>query len=49
MWLATASTINTSILRNHVFTLLGRDSAEHADLEAAARLGGDTEDLLDGS
>jgi tetratricopeptide (TPR) repeat protein len=30
------------ILRSHVFTLLGRESAARADLEAAARLGGDT-------
>jgi tetratricopeptide (TPR) repeat protein len=30
------------ILRSHVFTLLGRDSSARADLEAAARLGGDT-------
>jgi len=32
------------ILRSHVFTLLGRDSAARADLEAAARLGGDNGD-----
>lgn len=31
------------ILRSHVFALLGRESAARADLEAAARLGGDTE------
>ena len=30
------------ILRSHVFTLLGQESAARADLEAAARLGGDT-------
>ena len=30
------------ILRSHVFTLLGRDAAARTDLEAAARLGGDT-------
>jgi tetratricopeptide (TPR) repeat protein len=30
------------ILRSHVFTVLGRDSSARADLEAAARLGGDT-------
>jgi len=30
------------ILRSHVFTLLGRDSSARADLEAAARLGGET-------
>ena len=29
------------ILRSHVFTLLGRDASARADLEAAARLGGD--------
>jgi tetratricopeptide (TPR) repeat protein len=29
------------LLRGHVFTLLGRDSSARADLEAAARLGGD--------
>jgi tetratricopeptide (TPR) repeat protein len=29
------------ILRSHVFTLLGQDSAARVDLEAAARLGGD--------
>jgi tetratricopeptide (TPR) repeat protein len=29
------------ILRSHVFTLLGRDSSARADLEAAARLGGE--------
>jgi tetratricopeptide (TPR) repeat protein len=29
------------ILRSHVFTLLGRESAARADLETAARLGGD--------
>jgi tetratricopeptide (TPR) repeat protein len=29
------------LLRSHVFTLLGRDSAARADLEAAARLGKD--------
>jgi len=31
------------ILRSHVFSLLGQDSSARADLEAAARLGGDTE------
>jgi tetratricopeptide (TPR) repeat protein len=31
------------ILRSYVFTLLGRDSTARADLETAARLGGDTE------
>jgi tetratricopeptide (TPR) repeat protein len=31
------------ILRSHVFSLLGRESSARADLEAAARLGGDTE------
>jgi tetratricopeptide (TPR) repeat protein len=30
------------ILRSHVFTLLGRDSAARADLDSAARLGGET-------
>jgi len=30
------------ILRSHVFTLLGRESSARADLETAARLGGDT-------
>lgn len=30
------------LLRSHVFHLLGHDSAARADLEAAARLGGDT-------
>ncbi|MGB7759625.1 MAG: hypothetical protein WBL61_07350 [Bryobacteraceae bacterium] len=30
------------ILRSHVFALLGRESSARADLEAAARLGGDT-------
>jgi len=30
------------ILRGHVFTLLGRDASARADLEAAAKLGGDT-------
>ena len=30
------------ILRSHVFTLLGRESSASADLETAARLGGDT-------
>ena len=30
------------ILRSHVFTLLGQEAAARADLEAAARLGGDT-------
>jgi tetratricopeptide (TPR) repeat protein len=30
------------ILRSHVFTLLGYDSSARADLEAAARLGGET-------
>jgi Tfp pilus assembly protein PilF len=30
------------ILRSHVFTLLGQESSARADLEAAARLGGDT-------
>jgi tetratricopeptide (TPR) repeat protein len=35
------------ILRSHVFSLLGHDSAARADLEAAARLGGDTEAPLD--
>jgi tetratricopeptide (TPR) repeat protein len=30
------------ILRSHVFTLLGREPAARADLEVAARLGGDT-------
>ena len=30
------------VLRSHVFTLLGRESSARADLEAAARLGGDT-------
>jgi tetratricopeptide (TPR) repeat protein len=30
------------ILRSQVFTLLGRDSSASADLETAARLGGDT-------
>ncbi|MGP8245556.1 MAG: hypothetical protein ACLQVN_13680, partial [Bryobacteraceae bacterium] len=30
------------ILRSHVLTLLGRDPEARADLEAAARLGGDT-------
>jgi tetratricopeptide (TPR) repeat protein len=29
------------ILRSHVLTLLGQDSSARADLEAAARLGGD--------
>ncbi len=31
------------ILRSHVFTLLGRESSARADLEAAARLGGDAD------
>ena len=31
------------ILRSHAFSLLGDDSSARADLEAAARLGGDTE------
>jgi len=35
------------ILRSHVFSLLGHDSAARADLGAAARLGGDTEAPLD--
>ena len=35
------------ILRSHVFTLLGRESSARADLEAAARLGGDTGGRLD--
>jgi len=30
------------ILRSHVFSLLGQDSSARADLELAARLGGDT-------
>ena len=30
------------VLRSHVFTLLGQESAARADLETAARLGGDT-------
>ena len=30
------------ILRSHVFSLLGRDSFARADLEVAARLGGDS-------
>jgi tetratricopeptide (TPR) repeat protein len=30
------------VLRSHVFTLLGRESSARADLETAARLGGDT-------
>jgi Flp pilus assembly protein TadD len=30
------------ILRSHVFTLLGQESSARADLEAAARMGGDT-------
>jgi tetratricopeptide (TPR) repeat protein len=30
------------ILRSHAFSLLGHDSSARADLEAAARLGGDT-------
>jgi tetratricopeptide (TPR) repeat protein len=34
------------ILRSHVLTLLGRDSCARADLEAAARLGGDTGDAI---
>lgn len=37
------------ILRSHVFTLLGRDSSASADLEAAARMGGDAEPRQDGS
>ena len=35
------------VLRSHVFTLLGRESSARADLEAAARLGGDTGGRLD--
>ena len=31
------------VLRSHVFTLLGRESSARADLEAAARLRGETE------
>ena len=31
------------VLRSHVFTLLGRESSARADLEAAARLHGETE------
>jgi Flp pilus assembly protein TadD len=31
------------VLRSHIFTLLGRDSSARADLEMAARLGGDGE------
>jgi tetratricopeptide (TPR) repeat protein len=31
------------ILRSHVFTLLGQESSARADLETAARLGGDTD------
>ena len=30
------------LLRSHVFTLLGQESAARADMEAVARLGGDT-------
>jgi hypothetical protein len=36
------------ILRSHVFTLLGRESAARADLDTAARLGREhPEDSLD--
>jgi tetratricopeptide (TPR) repeat protein len=31
------------VLRSHAYTLLGREASARADLEAAARLGGDTE------
>jgi tetratricopeptide (TPR) repeat protein len=37
------------ILRSHVFTMLGRDSSAHVDLEAAARLSGSAGTQVDGS